>query len=154
MPPIQKMQKRDIEALHELFPDKREGQFEDYYLEHLQDKRTVFVAVEKSEEGERTYFGYVTIRWESNYTQFWRRNIPEIADLNVAESYRGQGIGSALIAACESLVREKGFPMVGISVEQSDTYANANRLYPKLGYVPDGFGITPDDNELHLIKTL
>src|SRR5215510_10427263 len=114
MLPIQKMQKRDIEDLEALFPDKREGQFDDYYLEHLQDIRTVLVAVEKDEEGERTYFGYVTIRWESGYTQFWRRNIPEIVDLNVAESYRRQGIGSALIAACESLVREKGYAMIGI----------------------------------------
>lgn len=114
---IQKMQKRDIENLETLFPDKREGQFEDYYLEHLRDIRTVLVAVEKSEEGERTYFGYVTIRWESNYTQFWRRNIPEVVDLNVAEPYRRRGIGSALIAACESLAREKGYSDIGFIVD-------------------------------------
>ena len=117
MPSIQKMQKRDIEDLETLFPDKREGQFEDYYLEHLRDIRTVLVAVEKDEEGERTYFGYVTIRWESNYTQFWRRNIPEVVDLNVAEPYRRQGIGSALIAACESLAREKGYSDIGFIVD-------------------------------------
>ena len=154
MPPIRLMQNRDIEPLIALFPDKPEERFEEYYIEHLQDIRTVLVAVEKDEEGARTYFGYVTLLWTSNYTQFWRRNIPEIADLNVAEAYRKQGIGSALIQACEALVREKGYPTIGISVEQSKDYADANRLYPKLGYVADGFGITPDDNELHLIKSL
>lgn len=154
MPSVRKLQNRDIEGLIDLFPNKREGRFEEYYLEHLQDKRTVLVAVEKNEEGEQTYFGYVTVLWESAYTQFWRRNIPEIVDLNVAEAYRKQGIGSALIAACESIVREKGYPTIGISVEQSDIYAEANRLYSKLGYQADGFGITPADNEVHLIKTL
>lgn len=154
MPPIRKMQGRDVEGLTDLYPEKGAEQFESYYVEHLQDKRTVFVAVAKSDEGEFTYFGYVTLVWESGYTQFWRRNIPEIVDLNVAAPYRKQGIGSDLIAACENFAREKGYPTLGISVEQSPDYAAANRLYPALGYAPDGFGITEHDNELHLVKSL
>jgi GNAT superfamily N-acetyltransferase len=152
MPPIQRMQQRDIEALEALFPDTTEEQFEADYLEQLQNIRTVLVAVEKDEEGERTYFGYVTIFWTSNYTEFWRRNIPEIADLQVAESYRRQGIGSALIAACESLVREKGYPTLGTSIKQND--AAANRLYSELDYVLPDFGTTPRDQTVHLIKSL
>jgi GNAT superfamily N-acetyltransferase len=152
--PIQKMQSRDIEALQELFPDKPEEQFAADYLEQLQDIRTVFVAVEKDDEGTRTYFGYVTILWQSDYTQFWRRNIPEIVDLQVAEPYRKQGIGSALIAACETYVREKGYTTIGVCVEQNASCAAANRLYPQLGYTTDSFGSTHADSELHLIKTL
>jgi len=151
---IRKMQRRDQEPLAERFPHKREGRFEEYYLEHLQNLRVLFVAYEKREDEEPRYLGYVTLQWESKYTQFWRRTIPEITDLNVAEPYRKQGIGSALIAACETEARRAGFSTIGISVEQSEEYAAANRLYPTLGYEPDGHGITPDDNELHLVKKL
>jgi len=152
MPPIQNMQKRDIEALEALFPDTTEGQFEADYLEHLQNIRTVLVAVEKDEEGERTYFGYASIRWKSDYTQFWQRNIPEIIDLQVAEPYRRQGIDSALIAACEALVREKSYTTLGTSIKQGDKATS--RFYSELGYAPTNFSITTDDNLMHLSKTL
>jgi GNAT superfamily N-acetyltransferase len=151
---IRKMQSRDLEPLAELFPHKREGRFEDYYLEHLQGQRLLFVAYEVPEESEPIYYGYVTLQWESQYTQFWRRNIPEITDLNVAKTHRKQGVGSALIAACEAAARKAGFSIIGISVVQSEEYEAANRLYPALGYEPDGHGITPDDDELHLVKKL
>jgi GNAT superfamily N-acetyltransferase len=151
---IRKMQGRDIEKLIALFPEKPEAQFDNYYIEHLQEKRVVLVACEKDDDGQYSYFGYVTLLRESGYTQFWRRNIPEIVDLNVVEAARKQGIGSALIAACEDVAHEKGHTSIGISVEQSPDYADANRLYPKLGYKPDGFGITSHDNELHLVKKL
>ena len=152
MPPIQKMHKRDIEALEDLFPDTTEGQFEADYLEQLQDIRTVLVAIEKDEEGERTYFGYATIRWTSNYTEFWRRNIPEIVDLQVAEPYRRQGIGAALVAACETLVREKGYTILGTSIKQND--ADATCFYSELGYVLPDFGTVLHDQTVPLIKSL
>jgi hypothetical protein len=150
MPPIQRMHKRDIEALEALFPETTEGQFEADYLEQLQDIRTVLVAVERDEEGERTYFGYATVRWQSDYTQFWRRNIPEIVDLQVAEPY--QAIASALVVACESLVREKGYTTLGTSIKQND--ADATCFYSELGYVLPDFGTVLHDQTVPLIKSL
>ncbi|MCU0512847.1 MAG: GNAT family N-acetyltransferase [Anaerolineae bacterium] len=143
----------DAEALAELFAPwhKPLSQFEQYYLEQLLDKRLVLVALSPAAGP----MGYVTILWESPYTHFWRRGIPEIVDLNVMTAYQRRGVGSALIARCEAQARQRGYRRLGISVVQADPdYAAARRLYPALGYVPDGFGLTPEDHELHLFKTL
>ena len=148
------MQSRDQEFLAQAFPHTREGRFEDYYLDQLQGKHILFVAYEAPEDTQPIYYGYGLIVWESKYTQFWRRTIPEIVDLNVAQPYRKRGIGSAIIAACEAAAQEAGYISIGISVVQTEEYAAANRLYPALGYRPDGYGITPEDNELHLMKSL
>lgn len=124
--------------------------FDNYYLEQMLDKRLVLVA----EHAAHGLVGYVTILWESPYDHFWRRRIPEIVDLNVMPPFQRNGIGTALIRACEEQAKQRGYSVMGISVVQNDDYAAANRLYPALGYEPDGFGITPQDNELHLIRAL
>lgn len=50
----------------------------------------------------------------------------------VAPSLRGQGIGSALLAAFENLARDNGFATV--SLEVIDTNPRACRLYARRGY--------------------
>jgi ribosomal protein S18 acetylase RimI-like enzyme len=50
----------------------------------------------------------------------------------VDPSLRGQGIGSALVAAFEHLARENGFTTV--SLEVIDTNPRARNLYERLGY--------------------
>ena len=135
---IRKMQSRDQDALEALFPEMEEGYFEDLYLEHLQQTRLVLVASHKPEEGERQYFGFVQLFWESTYTQFWRRNVSEITSLNVAEGSRRQGIGTALIHACEDFAREAGHPKIGIGVEDTLHDAFLVMLYESLGYVIEG----------------
>ena len=50
----------------------------------------------------------------------------------VDPSLRGQGIGSALLAAFEHLARENGFTTV--SLEVIDTNPRARNLYERLGY--------------------
>lgn len=151
---IRPMVGRDQDALAECYPEKGYEHFAEYYLEHLQDMRTVFVAVHKSHNDDETtheaLVGYVTIRWESPHTHFWRRNVPEIVDLNVIAAYRRQGIGSALVDACEKRIRERGYPVAGISVVQDKAdYAQARRLYPQLGYVYEASYINEDNEVLH-----
>jgi GNAT superfamily N-acetyltransferase len=98
--------------------------------------------------------GYTTLLISSGYLPFREQRIPEIADLNVIGEYQRRGIGSALIYAAERLARQRGCAAVGIAVEQSPAYDAASRLYPRLGFEPDGRGITASDNELHLLKPL
>lgn len=161
---IRKIRSTDQEPLAHSFAvmNKTLEKFEQYYLDALLQKRVVFVALMSQSqtptddnETIQVPVGYVTLMWESPYTQFWRRRIPEIVDLNVVPQYRQQGIGSALIRACEDEARQHGYQKIGISVVQDDPdYAPARRLYPQLGYEPDGYGITRLDNELHLWKSL
>lgn len=145
------MEEDDIDRIVATFSRwrKERTQYERYF--HLQGKgnRVVFVAV----DGD-TVVGYTTIIWETQYRHFKAADIPEIVDLNVIDEYQHQGIGTRLIQACEAQARRQGKQMIGISVIQSEEFAAANRLYPNLGYLPDGNGITPYDNALHLIKQL
>lgn len=149
---IRKIQSRDVQSLADTFFHQNYDYFESMYLEHLQEQRLCFVAVEKDDDGERHYYGYVSLLWESGYTQFWRRNIPEITDLYVLASQRRQGIGTALITACEKAVGGKGQNKVGISVIQDKKHKFVQSLYQASGYTDDGFGVT--DSQLHLVKEL
>lgn len=78
------------------------------------------------------------------YAPFLRFNIPEIQDVNVHPDCRQQGIATALIKACEKFAKDEGHMMIGIGVGVSANYGPAQRLYAKLGYLPDGAGLVYD----------
>ncbi|MGJ3239066.1 MAG: GNAT family N-acetyltransferase [Anaerolineae bacterium] len=118
MTDIRNIQRRDLIALSEQFPEPVPDYFETMYIDHLQQLCQVWVALDTTSEDAPHYLGYVRVVWESGYTQFWRRNIPEITDLYVLEAMRGQGIGRSLIASCEHVVRANGQAHIGISIEQ------------------------------------
>lgn len=147
---IKQMTAGDIDGIVCTFErwHKYRPQYEKYLAEQESGQRVILIAFYKEE-----VVGYVTVVWESGYEHFLAAGIPEIVDLNVINKYQQRGIGTALIHAAEQVIATRS-KVVGISVEQSAAYAAANRLYPKLGYVPDGKGISPADNELHLIKEM
>jgi len=94
--------------------------------------------------------------------------VPIIIDLFTAERYRGQGIGTALIAAMEQLVRERGGVQLYLSVEPLAN-PRAAALYTRLGYHPlqeapyrntweftdsDGMHHTGDEELIDMVKLL
>jgi GNAT superfamily N-acetyltransferase len=113
-----------------------------------------------------TFAGYVTVLWRSEYPPFAVAEMPEIADLNVLAPYRRRGIGTRLMQDAEAAVARS--PRVGIAVGLDGDYGDAQRLYARRGYVPDGLGVASrnrvlkhgdvvvvdDDLVLHLVKTL
>lgn len=137
--------------------------YKKYLQEQINKTRSIFVAKSKGK-----FCGYVTLKWQSNYPSFLEKNIPEISDLNVLPDNRKQGIGTALIQTCEKLASEKGKIMIGLGVGLIEDYGNAQRLYFKLGFIPDGKGlhyknqpikygmnvIADDDLNIFLIKRL
>lgn len=83
--------------------------------------------------------GYVVLNLQPSYGIYSRIGISEIQDLFVMPEYRRTGVASALIAHCEKQVTTE---MVGISVPVSPQFGPAQRLYYRLGYEPDGNGVT------------
>lgn len=145
---IAKLQRRDLQALEALHPDY---DFETAYLEHLQDRQHILVASHKDEDGVRHYFGYANIVWESQYTSFWRHNIPEIVNLYVREKHRRQGVATELIRSIETASSKKGVRKIGLHLEQVGELAIARAFYLAMGYEED---TKLADNELCLVKVL
>jgi GNAT superfamily N-acetyltransferase len=62
---------------------------------------------------------------------------PDILDLFVAPDMQGTGIGTALINVCEQICVQKGYAVVGITVNPA-LHSRARKLYERLGYFPTG----------------
>jgi ribosomal protein S18 acetylase RimI-like enzyme len=133
-----------VAAFKEIGWNKPRNIYETYLLEQSKGTRSILIV---KQDGK--FCGYVTIKWESSYPAFRRQGIPEISDLNVLPIYRKQGLGSQLIAACEKIVKEHGYVHVGLGVGMTQDYGNAQRLYVKLGYIPDGQGLYYKYNPVH-----
>ena len=88
--------------------------------------------------------GYVVLNWMPTYNIFARLNIPELQDLNVLADDRRHGLGAALVTACENLARARKCSEIGLAVGLTQNYGAAQRLYVRMGYMPDGQGISYD----------
>jgi GNAT superfamily N-acetyltransferase len=86
--------------------------------------------------------GYARLLWRSQYPGFWDIDAPEIHDLRVAARRRRCGVATAVITHFERLAISAGRRVIGLGVGLYADYGAAQRLYPKLGYRPDGKGVT------------
>jgi len=116
------------------------GYFERCLDEQRQGNRGIYV----SEDGDGL-MGYIQLIWSPVYAPFRRLDVPEIQDLNVIPAARGQGIGNALVVYCEELARQAGKTDIGLGVGLHAGFGAAQRLYVRRGYMPDGAGITYDE---------
>lgn len=133
----------DLKALDVFTNDQKISKADNYFIRQYESQldggRLIFLALI-----EDVVVGYCILNWEPKYGFFKTMGIPETQDLNVHKDFRQRGIASAMIAHCEDLAMEKKCEYMGISVGLSGSYGSAQRLYVKLGYVPDGHGITYD----------
>jgi GNAT superfamily N-acetyltransferase len=109
-------------------------------LESLPQERLVIVAAVDGHDN-----GLCVVNFIPSYPLFRRLDIPEIQDLNVHPDARGQGVGAVLVRAAEDAARAQGATQVGIGVGVTAAYGPAQRLYVKMGYVPDGAGVSVDN---------
>ncbi len=106
-----------------------------YLKEQKEGARKVFIA-----ETDGEVSGYCTLVLHPYGGPWAGQNIPEIVDLLVFFDRHGRGIGTALLDAAEAeaaRVSDTVFLAVGVH----SGYGNAQRLYVRRGYIPDGSGV-------------
>lgn len=144
----QLLQESDIDSIVNAFQiigwHKPRSLYQNYLKEQLDDLRTVIVARENG-----LFCGYVTIKYKPEYSYFLERIIPEVSDLNVLPVFQNKGIGTGLLNACEAIIKKRGYTHVGLGVGMTADYGDAQRLYVKLGYIPNGQGLHYKNEPLH-----
>ncbi len=140
MIPIRQADETDIQALYGLMNTLGYHKEDDYFEQCLSEgERQVYIVMREGRD-----VGYCILNWQPKYALYKKLGIPEIQDLNVIPEARRRGAATALIEHCENLARERACEHIGISVGLYSDYGPAQRLYAKLGYVPDGNGVTYD----------
>jgi len=89
----------------------------------------VFVA----EDDDAKPLGFIHVTTATDYYSDSRTG--HIADLVVAETAGGQGVGSALVEVAERWARDRGFAMLTLSVFSANE--GARRLYRRLGFTEE-----------------
>lgn len=115
--------------------DKPASLYEKYIVEQNNGERVTCIA-----EVNGIFAGYVNVIWKSHYPAFRENNIPEVNDFNVLIKFQRLGIGTKLMDQAEEIISERS-SVAGIGVGLFSDYGNAQVLYVKRGYVPDGKGI-------------
>ncbi|MFZ2199281.1 MAG: GNAT family N-acetyltransferase [Microgenomates group bacterium] len=105
----------------------------DRYMQRINettDGKSAYLVAEQSNQ----IIGQVFLKYygTKKYSDY-----PNMEDLFVDEKFRGQGVGTTLIKECENRAKEKGFTMIGLSVNPS-LNKKAMSLYEKLGYTSLG----------------
>ncbi len=108
--------------------------------EQSRGKRSSAVALD-----DGAVVGYGHLEWEPLYEGFRTAGTPEINDLRVAERFRRRGVATSLILHFGRAAMSAGRRTIGIGVGLSEGYGAAQRLYAKLGFMPDGKGMTHDN---------
>jgi GNAT superfamily N-acetyltransferase len=111
-----------------------------YFVARVAEATAGEVVVLVAADDESNYLGHAIVQWVSRYAGFQEPCIPEVQDLNVIATSRRQGVGSMLLDHAERLIAGRS-PHAGIGVGLYADYGQAQRLYVKRGYVPDGAGV-------------
>ena len=136
----------DIPALYAIYDAM--GKADAGYFEACLEKE--FIILIASEEGKDV--GFAMLNFTPKYALYKKLDIPEIQDLNVIPDARQKGVATVIVNKCEELAEEQGKTQIGISVPLNASYGPAQRLYIKLGYMPDGNGITYDREQVDAVS--
>ncbi|MFD1675050.1 GNAT family N-acetyltransferase [Alicyclobacillus fodiniaquatilis] len=137
---IRQMTADDIDHVFCIFDEHDIGKPLDYILKCWEENKTG-ERITLLAFYERQFAGSLHLLAKSHYSYFVENGIPEINDFNVIPPLRRHGIGHALMAAVEHIAIRK-YGVVGVGVGLFASYGDAQRLYAKRGYVPDGRGLT------------
>lgn len=140
---IRPLEKKDIEVLvdqftfPELSKESTRALWHKHYQEHEAGERHVCLIMQNDR-----IVGYGSLLAESLYEPFLESDVFEIADIMIAESARQQGLATLLITYFESIAQDQEGAYVGMGIGVDARYAAAHCLCARLGYLPDGAGMT------------
>ena len=145
---LRKAVKEDFDRINELFIEMlrtiygkedmqgyKDGDL-DYYFSGGED----WICVAEIDGKVEAFLSIEVHREEQNYLYY--------DDFNVSQTFRGQGIGSALMEKAEEFCRTLGFSAIVLHVEETNT--RARTLYEKKGFTL----LRNDGTRLCLIKHL
>lgn len=136
---LRELNERDPEIISNAFKQQGWEKPVDLYTKYLDEQKNgERVSIVAEVDGD--FAGYANVLWDSYYPSFREKGIPEINDFNVLIKYRRLGIGSKLMDEAEEIIKERS-DFAGIGVGLFSDYGNAQILYAKRGYTPDGRGI-------------
>lgn len=139
---IRSLQQQDIEALGDLyFPWSTRDETITKWIRYL-DEQQKEIRITCILESQGKILGYGSLLNQSEYPPFKKNGIPEIQDVWIFEGERHKGFGSILIRHLETLAAKSGHQKIGIGVGLYRDYGSAQKLYFRMGYCPDGEGIS------------
>ncbi|NRF95994.1 GNAT family N-acetyltransferase [Paenibacillus frigoriresistens] len=143
---IRQMNSEDVEFVFQGLVENNIGKPFDYikrcWDENETGERSTLIAIY-----DQKFAGWLHLLSKSIYPYFVEQGIPEINNFDVVPSRRRLGISNALMDAIEEIAFDK-HGIVGIGVGLYNDYGNAQRLYAKRGYTPDGRGIISEGNQV------
>jgi len=102
-------------------------------IEQHNQKTTVLIA--ENEQSER--LGFATV---SHSTHFTGQRQAYIGELVTSEAAEGQGVGTALVQACEQWAIEQGYGIITLTTGTGNT--RAIRFYDSLGFRNEDITLT------------
>jgi GNAT superfamily N-acetyltransferase len=144
---IRKMLQKDVPIVCKVFKEngieKSPGYIERCWEENQTGNRISLLAFYHDD-----FVGSLHLLLKSKYPYFVENGIPEINDFNVIKPVRRLGIGNQLMDDVEQIAFEK-YGIIGVGVGMHLHYGQAQRLYAKRGYIPDGRGLTYHNKQLN-----
>ena len=100
-----------------------------------QHNQKTMVLIAEDEQGER--LGFATV---SHSTHFTGQRQAYIGELVTSEAAEGQGVGTALVKACEQWAREQGYAIITLTTGAGNT--RALKFYDHLGFRNEDITLT------------
>jgi len=148
---IRPMLAQDIDIIINNFTEqgwsKPRDVLENYLTTQNDGKLFVFVAEYKGEVA-----GYATLYPCAENGPFAGKSVPEISDFNVFIKFQRNGIGKAILDAAEKKASELS-DTISLGVGLHYGYGQAQRIYAKRGYIPDGSGVWYKNTRLEQYAT-
>lgn len=147
---VREIRYTDQGPILEAFPERDSHQLQQDQLAYMLGECLILVALTaiEAEEASESVIAVMTVEWQSDYTRFWQRHIPEIIDIAIVAQHRNAATLAQIVATAETKAFERGHRKVGWLLEGERSHVEwFITQAEKLGFVPDR-------NSVHYVKSI